>query len=132
MASVDLDAIRHALRLAREKGFREVELAIGETRFSAGLSAKTPARPTAPAEPEEEDVPVCSPIVGFLGKVRPSLRVGGKVEEGEKLACVTALGLDTDLTAPCSGEVASIEAEEGEPLEYGQTVAVIRKRRAHA
>ncbi|MCX7799498.1 MAG: acetyl-CoA carboxylase biotin carboxyl carrier protein subunit [Fimbriimonadales bacterium] len=132
MASVDLDAIRHALSLAREKGFREVELEIGETRFSAGLSAKTPPRPPAPAEPTEQEVPVASPVVGYLSKVRPSLKVGSKVEEGERLACVTALGLDTDLTAPCSGELVSIEAKEGEPLEYGQTVAVIRKRRGDA
>ncbi|HCD99846.1 MAG TPA: hypothetical protein DER07_02255 [Armatimonadetes bacterium] len=132
MASVDLDAIRHALRLAREKGFREVELEVGETRFSAGLSSKS-ARPQPPASaPQDETVTVCAPIVGYLQKVRPSLKIGGRVQEGEVLACITALGLDTDVSAPCDGEVVSVEAAEGEALEYGQPIVVLRKRRPDA
>ncbi|MFN3684656.1 MAG: acetyl-CoA carboxylase biotin carboxyl carrier protein [Fimbriimonadaceae bacterium] len=132
MASVDLDAIRHALRLARDKGFREVELEVGETRFSAGLSARPAAPRPSSAAPQDETVTVGAPIVGYLQKVRPSLKPGSKVQEGDVLACVTALGLDTDVPAPCDGEIVSVEATEGDALEYGQTIAVLRKRRPDA
>ncbi|MEJ5171761.1 MAG: biotin/lipoyl-containing protein [Fimbriimonadales bacterium] len=132
MASVDLDAIRHALRLARDKGFREVELEVGETRFSAGLSSKAARPKPAASEPQEESTLVEAPIVGYLQKVRPTLKVGAVVQQGDVLACVTALGLDTDLVAPCDGEIVSVEAKEGDALEYGQTVAVLRKRRKDA
>lgn len=132
MASVDLEAIQHALRLAREKGFREVELEVGETRFSAGLSTKSARPQPAATPPKDETVAVCAPIVGYLQKLRPALKVGSRVQEGDVLACVTALGLDTDILAPCDGEVVSVDAAEGEPLEYGQTIAVLRKRRADA
>lgn len=133
MASIDLTEIRHALAIARDRGFGEVELESGAYRFRAVLGTPKPTSRAPQAQETLQDlVAVASPVVGFLGKIRPALKEGAQVHAGEVLAVVVSLGLPTDLEASCTGEIVAVHASDGDAVEYGQVIAEIRRTDAKA
>lgn len=133
MAETNLDLVRHALTVAREQGFAEVEITEGDLRFSAVLEPKKRvARPAAltPAE----DVPDAGPalveikagLVGYYRRAGVGLEVGGMVESGQIVAAIAALGLISEIESPSAGEVVEVLVEPDAPVQYGQVLARIR------
>jgi len=49
MSALDLETVRHALGLARQHGFAEIELSVGESSFTATLAPGPTAAGSAPA-----------------------------------------------------------------------------------
>jgi acetyl-CoA carboxylase biotin carboxyl carrier protein len=87
----------------------------------------------APVEAENvADHPgaVKSPMVGTAYR-RPSpdakafIEVGSQVKAGEKILLVEAMKTFNEIVAPRSGTVTSILVDDGQPVEYGQTLVVI-------
>ena len=74
---------------------------------------------------------VKSPLVGTF-YAAPSedapafVKVGDKVKKGQILAIVEAMKLMNDIESDFEGEVAEILVENGQPVEYGQPLFVIR------
>ena len=74
---------------------------------------------------------VKSPLVGTF-YAAPSedapafVKVGDKIEKGQVLAIVEAMKLMNDIESDFDGEVAEILVENGQPVEYGQPLFVIR------
>jgi biotin carboxyl carrier protein len=133
MANLDLELVRHALTVARQNGFAEVELALGEDTFSATLepAAKTKKAPRANGPVDEEPqaptlVDVRSSLVGFYREASSPLQVGIRVEKGDIVAVLVALGIANDLESPASGEVLEVLVEPNQPVEYGQVLARIK------
>ena len=54
------------------------------------------------------------------------LKVGDKVKKGQVLAIVEAMKLMNDIESDFDGEIAEILVENGQPVEYGQPLFVIR------
>ena len=134
MSELGPEQIRHAILTAQARGFRQVRIRLGEDRFSAVLSngsareseeeaGKEPeaAAPTAPSTQS-----VGSPAVGYFRAVEPPIQVGDKVLEGDKVGEVVALGLTNDVNAKDGGEVLEVCVEDGEAVEYGQRILVLR------
>ncbi len=131
MPGLDSEQIRHAILTAKTKGYRQVRIRLGEDRFSAVLS------PSISQEVEEDDEPVLpfaavaselavsSPAVGYFRAV-VELRVGDKLAPGDKVGEVVALGIANDVTAQESGEVAEVFVADGDPVEFGQKIALLR------
>jgi acetyl-CoA/propionyl-CoA carboxylase, biotin carboxylase, biotin carboxyl carrier protein len=63
---------------------------------------------------------VVSPLAGTLVKV--GVTEGQRVEEGQLLAVVEAMKMETPLLAPCSGTVVGVRCAVGGPVAAGQVV----------
>lgn len=135
MPEIDSDLIRHALKTAREYGFRSVRLESGETKFRATLEAQAYAD-----EPEEvaasfaaavelgaKDAVVTSPCVGYFAPSPKCPKVGDAITKGQVIGAIMAVGLPNDVVCPFEGTVAEIIAQDGEALEYGQAVLTVER-----
>ncbi|MCV2403368.1 sodium-extruding oxaloacetate decarboxylase subunit alpha [Marinomonas sp. C2222] len=85
-------------------------------------SASTPAAaPVAPAASSGEAVP--SPLAGNIFKVLVS--PGQQVEEGETVMILEAMKMETEISAPKSGVVGSINVKEGDSVQVGHTLLTL-------
>ncbi|HNW86182.1 MAG TPA: acetyl-CoA carboxylase biotin carboxyl carrier protein [Candidatus Limiplasma sp.] len=55
----------------------------------------------------------------------PFVKVGDSVEKGQVICLIEAMKLMNDITAPVSGRIVDICAQDGAVLEYGQTIMKI-------
>ena len=68
-------------------------------------------------------VDVKTEITGNVWKVET--QVGAKVEEGDILVILESMKMEIPIVAPESGEVTSVNVEEGGVITEGETVVVI-------
>jgi acetyl-CoA carboxylase biotin carboxyl carrier protein len=85
------------------------------------------------AEPEEDGFEVAAPMVGtFYAAASPGaspyVQVGDRVSEGDTLCIIEAMKMMNQIEADVSGVIKSIRVQNGEPVEYGQTLVVIDQR----
>jgi len=127
MPQLDLDLVRHALTVARRNGYREVELGIGSDHFHAKMEPKPPAvAPSEAGAPSEPAVKaIQSNAVGYYSPGAKALAPGVKIEKGDHIAAIEVLGLANDLEAKFGGMVVEILVEPGDPVEYGQVLAMV-------
>ena len=93
-----------------------------------------PAAP-APAEKEEDGFLVKAPMVGTFYAASspgaaPYVQVGDKIKEGDTLCIIEAMKMMNQIEADVSGVIKSIRVQNGEPVEYGQTLLVIDQRQS--
>jgi len=145
-SSVDSEAIRELAELLNETGLTEIEIeqnglrmrvARGGVAMAAAPMMHAPAAHAAAAPAAETPKPsgpnpgaVTSPMVGTVyvapepGKP-PFVSVGSTVKEGDTLMIVEAMKTMNPITAPRGGKVSEISIENGQPVEFGQTLLVI-------
>ncbi len=87
----------------------------------------------APAEVEEEGFLVPAPMVGTFYAASspgaaPYVQVGDRVNEGDTLCIIEAMKMMNQIDADVSGVIKSIRVQNGEAVEYGQTLIVIDQR----
>ena len=58
----------------------------------------------------------------------PFVQVGDRVSEGDTLCIIEAMKMMNQIEADVSGVIKSIRCQNGEPIEYGQTLFVIDQR----
>lgn len=134
MSEAELETIRHALELARERGFGEVKLSTKGSSFTATLerAKKAPAVTTAQTEPtelqavEEALLEVKSSLVGYLRPGTVKLEVGQTIKSTDMVASIVALGMANPVEAGVSGEVVEVLVNPDEPVMYGQVIAKVR------
>jgi len=91
------------------------------------------AAPVAAAEPEDDGYNVTAPMVGtFYASSAPGaaayVQVGDRVNEGDTLCIIEAMKMMNQIEADVSGVIRSIRLQDGEPVEYGQSLFVIDQR----
>ena len=74
---------------------------------------------------------VKAPIVGtFYRKPSPDsdpfVKIGDIVKKGQVLCIIEAMKMMNEIKSEFDGEVSSIEIEDGQPVEFGQTIIVIQ------
>lgn len=118
-----------------------------DTRFFAMHSAPPPPMPVAqapvaaapPAVPAEALAAeaglheVRSPIVGTFYEspspgASPFVKVGDVVQAGQVLCIIEAMKLMNEIEADASGEIVKKLASNGQPIEYGQALFLIRPK----
>jgi acetyl-CoA carboxylase biotin carboxyl carrier protein len=151
---MDIRKVKKLIELLDESGIAEIEITEGEdsvriSRYSqnapAVMAAPAPmaapvavtaaaAAPAAAAEePEETGFQVEAPMVGtFYGSSSPGsapyVQVGDRVNEGDTLCIIEAMKMMNQIEADVGGVIKSIRLQDGEPVEYGQTLFVIDQR----
>ena len=128
-----------------ERGDSRVRIKFGQTAPAQvwhspvpATSVPLPAVPAAaapPAEPDAEDEKslhiVKSPIVGtFYESSSPGspafVKIGDQVENGQVLCIVEAMKLMNEIESDGAGEVVQRLVTNGQPVEYGQHLFVLR------
>ncbi len=102
---------------------------------AAPAAAPAPAAEVAPPPMEEEGFLVTAPMVGTFYTASspgapPYVQVGDRVNEGDTLCIIEAMKMMNQIEADVSGVIKSIRVQNGEPVEYGQTLFVIDQRHA--
>tara|TARA_B100001250_G_scaffold378558_1_gene368472 strand:+ start:3555 stop:3998 length:444 start_codon:yes stop_codon:yes gene_type:complete len=74
---------------------------------------------------------VKSPVVGtFYRKPSPDsptfVKVGDSVKKGDVLCIVEAMKMMNEIKSDYDGKIISIEIDDGQPVEFGQTIIVIQ------
>jgi acetyl-CoA carboxylase biotin carboxyl carrier protein len=97
------------------------------------VAAAAPAAPAAPAAEEGLHM-VKSPIVGTFYEAPspgapPFVKPGDSVEVGQVLCIVEAMKLLNEIESDIAGEIVKKLAANGQPIEYGQELFVIRPKK---
>jgi acetyl-CoA carboxylase biotin carboxyl carrier protein len=134
---MDIRKVKKLIELLDESGIAEIEITEGEesvriSRYSQ--SAPVAAHVATPvAEPEEDGYEVSSPMVGTYYAssspgAAPYVQVGDRVNEGDTLCIIEAMKMMNQIESDVSGMIKSIRIQNGEPVEFGQTLFVIDQR----
>tara|TARA_R110002096_G_C14641368_1_gene725581 strand:- start:2166 stop:2645 length:480 start_codon:yes stop_codon:yes gene_type:complete len=112
-----------------------VAIAPAAPAAAAAPSAASVPATAAPAEPEEDGFEVTAPMVGTFYAASspgaaPYVQVGDRVQEGDTLCIIEAMKMMNQIEADVSGVIKSIRLQNGEPVEFGQTLIVIDQRQA--
>lgn len=148
MAEFDVDAelVRRLAALLEETGLGEIEFEadgrrVRVARPSGGIAVAAVPPPIAPvpaaagAGGASGDQPlrpgtVTSPMVGtvYLSAAPDEPRfanVGDQVEAGQTLMLVEAMKTFNEITAPQAGRLSALLVENGQPVEFGEALAVV-------
>jgi len=101
---------------------------------AAEYAATPPSPPPASAKADAEDSglhEVKSPIVGtFYESPSPGapafVKAGDVVQEGQVLCIIEAMKLMNEIEADVSGEIVKRMVNNGQPVEYGQALFLVR------
>ncbi len=144
--SFDKDLIRELAQLLEETGLSEIEIEHEGQKIRVARVAKAAAAPVAaeggkPREggrhgKSEELVfhpgTVASPMVGTAYRspepgAPPFVEVGSRVTAGQTLLIIEAMKTMNHIPAPHAGTVLAVLITDGQPVEYGEPLAVIEQ-----
>lgn len=127
MSGERLKQAEHLLNLLQRSDASELEVETGGWRLRARrqvvvVPSAVPEPVEEPGSAPEEPVPIWvrAPLVGFFQPRAQPLQVGDRVQRGEVLCLIRAMGLPNEVRSPVDGRVAEVLVEEGVPVEYGQ------------
>jgi|TARA_B110000444_G_C18799359_1_gene576612 acetyl-CoA carboxylase biotin carboxyl carrier protein len=153
---MDIRKVKKLIEMLEESNLEEIEIQEGEESVRLvknkpnNLLSSQPVytesiqtiedRPTErskeeseePAEDEDSGDLINSPMVGtFYASAspgsKPFVSVGDHVNEGDVVCIVEAMKMMNEIKSEFSGEVLSINVENSQPVEYGQTLFEISK-----
>ena len=139
------DVVRSLARLLDETGLSEIEIEEAGRRVRVARSAAgvvhTMASPVAaplpqavvaerPGEPASHPGVVLSPMVGSAYRApepgaKPFVDIGSRVKVGDTLLIIEAMKTLNQIPAPRAGTVTQILFEDGQPVEFGESLMII-------
>lgn len=140
----DEGMIRDLAKLLDETGLTDIEIERDGWRVKIGRAARqvqvaaapavvpvaAAAAPATAGDPGKHPGAVPSPMVGtaYLAPspgAKPFVEVGQQVKAGDTLLIVEAMKTMNQIAAPRGGTVTQILVEDGQPVEYGEPLAII-------
>ena len=145
---IDTRLVRRLAAILNDTGLSEIEVERGGLKIRVArnitaaptvqtYAAPAPAPAVAAAPPAEftgETLPpgelIKSPMVGTVylqsqPGTPPFVKVGDKVNQGQTLLIIEAMKTMNPIPAPKAGVVRAIMAQDGQPVEFGEPLAVI-------
>ena len=145
---MDIRKIKTLIEMLEESNLNEIEVSQGDesVRISKGKDPldyiennqiNTSISSQEKVSINEDDTgkfignQVKAPLVGtFYRKPSPDsdpfVKVGDIVKKGQVLCIIEAMKMMNEIKSEFNGEVSSIEIEDGQPVEFGQTIIVIQ------
>jgi acetyl-CoA carboxylase biotin carboxyl carrier protein len=134
---MNLREIKDIIRAIKGTDITEIEIErSGERiRIKRGTSVTADVKVTPTAIPkgvpeDHELVAVTSPLVGTFYRSSsldspPFVEVGQEVHKGDVLCMVESMKLMNEIESDLDGIIVSIVVENGQPVEYGQTLFLL-------
>ena len=149
---MDIRKVKKLMELLEQSGMAEIEIHEGEESVRISRYGDTPvaAAPMAIAAPVAaapvaavegsaiadpvktiDGHPITSPMVGtFYGAASPTsdafVSIGQHVNQGDTVCIVEAMKIMNQIEADQSGTVTEILCQDGDAVEFGQTLVVIK------
>ena len=145
---MDIRKIKTLIEMLEESNLNEIEVSQGDesVRISKGKDPvdyiennqiNTSISSQEKVSINEDDTrkfvgnQVTAPLVGtFYRKPSPDsdpfVKVGDIVKKGQVLCIIEAMKMMNEIKSEFDGEVSSIVIEDGQPVEFGQTIIVIQ------
>jgi acetyl-CoA carboxylase biotin carboxyl carrier protein len=148
---MDIRKVKKLIELLEESGIGEIEIHEGEESVRVSRVGSTTTVATQPGVPagaassaapppaqekreelEADGHVVKAPMVGIFYQSSapekpPFVELGRSVRKGDVLCIIEAMKLMNQIEADVSGVVARILVENGDPVEYGQPLFLIRE-----
>jgi acetyl-CoA carboxylase biotin carboxyl carrier protein len=142
---MDLKELKALLRLMEGADVEELEVEEGGRRVRIRrrgspvpaaaplpLAAPAPASTVRPAAAGDDEglIPITAPMVGTFYRAPapgadPYVKEGDLVQRGTVVCIIEAMKLMNEIEAEAKGRVAKILAENGQPVEFGQTLFLL-------
>jgi len=143
---VDKDAIRALADILTETGLTEIEISEADSRIrvarnvnvvqaaapavAAAPVAAAPVAAAAPADPAKHPGAVPSPMVGVAyltpdPSSPPFAQEGQPVAAGQTIMLIEAMKTFNQIKAPRAGTLTKFLVESGQPVEFGEPLAII-------
>lgn len=111
---------------------RQGDKIISSHSAAAPVPAAGQPAPLSAKDEEEGLTPIASPMVGtFYRAPSPEapafVEVGDDVEPGKTVCIVEAMKLFNEIEAEIRGKVVKVLVDNGQPVEYGQKLMMIKK-----
>lgn len=134
VTELEVDDAEKGLRIRLKRGNGVETLTLPTVQVVGGaqpvVSAEAAPAVAAAEEPvEARNIP--SPMVGTFYRssspdAAPFVTVGDRVEEGSVVCILEAMKVMNEIQAETSGEIAEVLVENGEPVEFGQPLFLLR------
>jgi acetyl-CoA carboxylase biotin carboxyl carrier protein len=146
---MDLSLLERIVRLMRDNDLNSIELRDGNKRVTLrrgpaesaapqmvsapAAAATSKAEATATAENADAHLhPITSPMVGtFYAATSPDAKplvvVGSVVDEETDVCIIEAMKVFNNIKAECSGTIARVLVTNGQTVEFGQTLFLVKK-----
>jgi acetyl-CoA carboxylase biotin carboxyl carrier protein len=134
IAEIEIKEGEESVRISRNPHGPAVQMPAAMPQFVQPVAAAEPAPATVPAAPPVSEVPeghkVLCPMVGTYyaspsPNAEPFVRIGDEVNAGDTLCIIEAMKMMNQIEADTSGRITAIQAENGEPVEFGQVLFII-------
>jgi acetyl-CoA carboxylase biotin carboxyl carrier protein len=139
---IDKKLIKELVDHLKEFDLTELDYQEGQTRIKVSKSSKSiePIKTSAvvsqnkavlKSSDESEGIRVKSPIIGtaYLAPepgAKKFVEVGDKIKKGQTVMIVEAMKTMNHVPSTADGEVKKILIEDGQPVEFGQTLVLLK------
>ena len=139
---IDKKLIKELVDNLKEFGLTELEYQEGQTKIKVSKASKTieQSKSSAMVSPNKavlntsdttDGIRVKSPIIGtaYLAPepgAKKFVNVGDKVKKGQTIMIVEAMKTMNHVPSTSNGEVKKVLVEDGQPVEFGQTLVLLK------
>ncbi len=128
LSEIEIEREGLRVRVARQLTVAAVAAPAGQALAAPHAAGAPTAKPATPAA--NHPGTVTSPMVGTAYRsaepgAAPFIEVGTRVAQGQTLLIIEAMKTMNHIPAPRSGTVVSVFVDNGQPVEFGEPLAVI-------
>ena len=139
---IDKKLIKELVDNLKEFQLTELEYQEGQTKIKVSKASKTvdqaktsavvsPNKSVLKSSDESDGIRIKSPIIGtaYLAPepgAKKFIEVGDKIKKGQTVMIVEAMKTMNHVPSTSDGEVKKILIEDGQPVEFGQTLVLLK------
>ena len=139
---IDKKLIKELVENLKEFELTELDYQDGQKRIKVSKASKgadqfktssvvSPIKSVLKSSDENEGVRIKSPIIGtaYLAPepgAKKFIEVGDKIKKGQTVMIVEAMKTMNHVPSTSDGEVKKILVEDGQPVEFGQTLLILK------
>ena len=139
---IDKKLIKELVEYLSEFNLSELEYQDGETKIKVSKALKgieslktgsivSPNKSVLKSSEDSEGIRIKSPIIGtaYLAPepgAKKFVKIGDKIKKGQTVMIVEAMKTMNHVPSTSDGEIKKILVEDGQPVEFGQTLVILK------